>query len=72
MCNWTGGKTRNIEDDLAQEIYKNISKNTVKHLGSNKSRETIDKVCRATSGIKEIRDTFDGTTKTHKSSTRHT
>ena len=72
FCNWTGGKTRNIEDDLAQEIYNNISRNAVKHLGSNKSIETIDKICRATSGIKEIRDNFDGTTKIHKSSTRHT
>ena len=73
FCNWTGVKTRNIEDDLAQEIYNNISKNSVvKHLESNKSIETIDKICRATSGIKEIRDNFDSTIKIHKSSTRHT
>ena len=71
FCNWTGGKTRNIEDDLAQEVYNNISKNAVKHLGRNKSIETIDRKYRATSGIKEIRDNFDGTTKIHKSSTRH-
>ena len=71
FCNWTGGKTRNIEDDLAQEVYNNISKNAVKHLGRNKSIETIDRKYRDTSGIKEIRDNFDGTTKIHKSSTRH-
>ena len=34
--------------------------------------QTIDKICRASSVIKEIRDNFDGTTKIHKSSTRHT
>ena len=56
FCNWTGGKTRNIEDDLAQETYNNISKNAVKQLGSNKLIQAIDKICRATSGIKEIRD----------------
>ena len=44
----------------------------MKHLRSNRSIETIDEICRATNGIKEIRDNFDGTTKTHKSSTRHT
>ena len=43
----------------------------MKHLGSNKSIETIDKICRATSGIKKIQGNFDGTTKIHKSSTRH-
>ena len=48
FCNWNGGKTRNIEDDLTQEIYNNISKNTVNHLGSNKSMQTIEKICRAT------------------------
>ena len=69
FCNCTGGKTRNIKDDSAQEIYNNISKTAVKHLGSNKSIQTT---CRATSGIKDIRDNFDGTTKIHKSSTRHT
>ena len=72
FCNWNGGKARNIEDDMAQEIYNNISKNAVKHLGSNKSLQTIDKICRATSGIKEIRDNFDTTMQIHKSSTRHT
>ena len=69
FCNCTGGKTRNIKDDSAQEIYNNISKTAVKHLGSNKSIQTT---CRATSGIKDIRDNFDGTTKIHKSSTLHT
>ena len=72
FCNWTGGKSKNIEDDLAQEIYNNISKNAVKHLGSNKSLNTIDKICRATSGIKEIRDNFDESVLIHKSSTKHT
>ena len=54
FCNLAGGKTRNIEDDLAQKIYNKISKNAVKHLRSNKSIETIDKICRAASGIKQI------------------
>ena len=43
FCSWTGGKTKNIDDDLPQESYKNISKNTIKHLGSNKSIQTIEK-----------------------------
>ena len=34
--------------------------------------QTIDKICRASSVIKEIRDNLDGTTKIHKSSTRQT
>ena len=72
FCNWTGRKTRNIEDNLAHEIYNNISKNALEHLGSNKPIQTIDKICRTTCGIKENRDNFDGTTKIHKSSTRHT
>ena len=72
FCNWTGGKTRNTEDDLAQEIYNNIRKKAVKHLGRNKSIQTIDKICRATCGIKEIRDNFDSTPKIHKSSNRPT
>ena len=44
----------------------------MKHLGSHKSIQTIDKICKATNRIKEIRNNFDGTTKIHKSSTQHT
>ena len=43
FCNWTGGKTRNIGDDLAKEIYNNVSTNAVKYLGSNNQYKQLIK-----------------------------
>ena len=42
FCNWTGRKTRNIGDDLAQEIYNNVGTNAVKYLeGNNQYKQLI-------------------------------
>lgn len=72
FSNWTGGLGRNIEDDLVQEICNSISKNAVKRMGANKSLHSIEEICRATSGIKLIIDTYDKQLNIHKLSSRHT
>ena len=72
FCNWTGGVGRNVEDDLAQELCNNISKNAVKRMGGNKTINCISSMCRATSGIKLILENYDKGLQVHKSSTRHT
>ena len=71
FSNWAGGEGRNIEDDLSQEIFNNISKNAVKRMGGNKTVAAIDKICRATSGIRKIKENFDETANIHKTSSKH-
>lgn len=72
FCNWTGGMGRNIEDDLAQEISNNISKNVVKRLGANKSLTSISTICKATTGIKALLENLDKVLNVPKNSSRHT
>ena len=72
FVNWRGGAGNNIEDDTAQEIMNCISKNIVKRMGPNKTIESISKVCKATSGIKEIIENVDRELNIHKPSSHHT
>ena len=54
-----GGKGDNIEDDLAQEISNRLSKSIVQRMGSNKTLNSISKVCKATNGIRQLTEQFE-------------
>ena len=71
FCNWTGGSGNNIETDLAQEICNNISKSAVKRLGGNKILTTVNRICRAVSGIKLLTDNYFQNLCIHKVSSKH-
>ena len=72
FVNWRGGDGKNIEDDLAQEIQNRLSKSIVQRMGSNKTLQSISKVCKATNGITEVEEQFDRSVGLHKSSVQHT
>lgn len=72
FVNWRGGKGKNIEDDLAQEISNRLSKSIVQRMGPNKTLNSISKVCKATNGIKHLIEQFDESTGIHKVSVQHT
>ena len=72
FVSWRGGKGKNIEDDMAQEISNRLSKNIVQRMGPNKTLSSISKVCKATNGIKQVVEQFDGTVGIHKVSAQHT
>lgn len=72
FVNWRGGKGKNIEDDMAQEISNRLSKNIVQRMGPNKILGSISKVCKATNGIKQIVEQYDATVDIHKVSVQHT
>ena len=72
FVNWRGGAGKNIEDDLAQEISNKLSKSIVQRMGPNKTLKSISKVCKATTGIKQITEQFDYSTGIHKTSVQHT
>jgi hypothetical protein len=72
FINWRGGKGKNIEDDMAQEISNRLSKNIVQRMGPNKTLNSISKVCKATNGIKQVVEQFDGTVGIHKVSVQYT
>ena len=59
FSNWRGGKGRNMEDDMAQEISNRLSKDIARRMGANKTVESISKMSRATNGIKAIIQNFD-------------
>ncbi|XP_066931058.1 uncharacterized protein [Clytia hemisphaerica] len=72
FLNWRGGKGNNIEDDLAQEICNRMSKKIVKRMGANKSLKSIEKICKATNGIKDIVESFDQEISVEHGSSHHT
>lgn len=72
FVNWRGGVGNNVEDDLAQEISNKIGKNIVQRMGPNKSIESISKLCKAVTGIKEVTENFDTCSEIHPLSARHT
>ena len=72
FVNWKGGKGKNIEDDMAQEISNRIRKNIVQRMGPNKTLSSISKVCKATNGIKQVAEQFDCTVGLQKVSSQHT
>lgn len=71
FVNWRGGTGKNIEDDLAQEISNRCSKSIVQRMGPNKTINSISKVCKATTGIKQVTKKFDSSTGIHKKSVQH-
>ncbi|XP_057307902.1 uncharacterized protein LOC130645814 [Hydractinia symbiolongicarpus] len=71
FVNWRGGKGKNIEDDLAQEIVNKVSKNIVQRMGPNKTISSITKITKAANGIKEILENYDKNASIHRSSTQH-
>ena len=72
FVNWRGGDGKNIKDDLAQEIQNRLSKSIVQRMGSNKTLQSISKVCKATNGITEVEEQFDRSVGLHNSSVQHT
>lgn len=71
FVNWRGGPGHNIEDDLAQEIANKLGKKIVQRMGPNKTVNSISKICKAVSGLKQILENFDDISCTHKSSVQH-
>ena len=72
FVNWRGGAGNNIEDDLTQEISNKIGKNIVQRMGPNKTIESISKLCKAVTGIKEIIEKFYCDSNIHNPSLKHT
>lgn len=70
FVNWRGGEGHNIADDLTQEIQNRLNKSIVQRMGPNKTLHSIRKVCKATNGIAEVEEQFDGSVGIHKSSIR--
>ena len=70
FVNYRGGVGKNIEDDLAQEIYNKCSKSIVQRMGANKTLNSISKICRATTGINQV--TEANAVGIHKKSVQHT
>ena len=72
FVNYRGGVGKNIEDDLAQEIYNKCSKSIVQRMGANKTLNSISKICRATTGINQVTEANDHAVGIHKKSVQHT
>ena len=72
FVSWRGGAGNNMEDDMAQEIFNRLSKSVVQRMGPNKTFQSISKVCKATNGIKEVKEQFDTSAGIHQSSVQHT
>ena len=72
FVNWKGGEGNNMEEDKAQEITNKLSKNMVQRMGPNKTINSISKICKATTGIKESIENIDTELGIHKTSTKHT
>ena len=72
FVNWQGGLGRNIENDLAQEIYVRLTKELIRSMGANKTEKAIATRSKAVSGIREIVANNDGISIIHTSSSRHT
>ena len=72
FCNWRGGAGNDIEDDVAQEISNALSKSVVQRMGPNKTFQSISKVCKATNGIKEVKEQYDVSAGIHPTSVQHT
>lgn len=72
FVNWHGGTGNNIEDDCAQEISNKLGKSIVQEMGRNKTLQSISRVCKAVSGIKETIENFDSIASIHRSSSKHT
>ncbi|CAB4029937.1 Hypothetical predicted protein, partial [Paramuricea clavata] len=53
-------------------ISNRLCKNIVQRMGPNKTLSSISKVCKATNGIKQVVEQFDGTVGIHKVSAQHT
>ena len=71
FVNWKGGKGKNVEADLAQEVSNRLSKKIVQRMGANKTIPNITKVTRAANGIKEIVENFDSEIGHEKGSSKH-
>ena len=63
---------KNIQDHLAQEMSNRCSKNIVQRMRANKTIKSISKVCKATTGISQIREQFDHSVRIHKKSVQLT
>ena len=59
FTSWSSVAAKNIEEDMAQEIYNRISKQIVKRMCASKSMTFIGRISRAVGGIKLTRDSFD-------------
>ena len=68
---WKGDAGNNIEDDVAQEICNALSKSVVQRMGPNKTVQSISKVCKATNGIKEVKEQYDVSAGIHPTSVQH-
>ena len=71
FTSWRGGVAKNIEEDMAQEIYNRITKEIVKRMGANKSMSSISNISRAVGGIKTIKDSFDESIELPPDSSKH-
>ena len=71
FTSWRGGVAKNIEEDMAQEIYNRITKEIVKRMGADKSMSSISNISRAVGGIKPIKDSFDDSIELTPDSSKH-
>ena len=71
FTSWSSAAAKNIEEDMAQEIYNRISKQIVQRMGANKSMASIGKISMAVGGIKAIRDSFDVSIDLRPDSSKH-
>lgn len=69
FVNWRGGAGNNMEDDMAQEIFNQLSKSVVQRMGPNKTSQSISKVCKATNGITEVKEQFDASARMYANDT---
>jgi hypothetical protein len=58
-ANWKGGAGKNIEMDLLQENSNRDIKKHIKSMGANKTEKSIERMSRASGGLRSIVDNFD-------------
>ena len=72
FVNWTGGKSRNIDDDTAIEICNCITKNMVREMGANKTEKAVERATKAAVGVRDIISNYDKVSAITPDSGKHT
>lgn len=70
-ANWKGGPGKNIEIDLLQENRNRDIKSLIKHMGANKTDSAINRISKASGGMRNIIDAFDHQVDRHPRSSSH-
>ena len=71
LANWKGGKNKNIEIDLLQENRNKDIKGLIHQMGANKTEKAIQRISKASGGVRKIVDVFEDQASVKQKSSAH-